>query len=264
MQEIVQVDAFTKVPFKGNPAAVCVMKGPASEEWMQKVALEMNLSETAFLYREGDVFGLRWFTPGAEVELCGHATLASAHLLFVDNHIPSDSTIKFKTKHSGVLTVERDGSRLLMDFPVLPVKDVEIPQGLQDALGLKILAAGTTQSSSKLIVEVDSADALRAADPDIAFISRLQYWGVCITAKGGDEYDFISRFFAPRFRVNEDPATGSAHCALVDYWSRKLNKEKFRAYQASQRGGEFFLQKKGDRCLIGGDAVITMRGQLTI
>lgn len=264
MQEIVQVDAFTNQPFKGNPAAVCVMDGPADEDWMQKVALEMNLSETAFLYPLNGGYSLRWFTPGAEVELCGHATLASAHVLFGDGHVPSDGSIRFVTRHSGELLVTRAGNRLQMDFPVLPVTKAEVPEGLQDALGAKIVEAGSTQSESKLIVELESAEQLRRADLDMAFISRLKHWGICITATGDGEYDFISRFFAPRFRVNEDPATGSAQCALVDYWGRKLNKSHFRAYQASQRGGEFYLQLKGDRCLIGGEAVTTMRGQLTL
>ncbi len=264
MQEIIQVDAFTKTPFCGNPAAVCLMKNAADDTWMQQVALEMNLSETAFLYPDRDGYNLRWFTPGAEVQLCGHATLASAHVLFEDGHVRPDAEIEFYTKFSGTLKVKRDGQRLLMDFPVLRLSETAIPAGFGEATGLDAVAAAETQGKGKLVVEVSSADALRRATPDFAYFGKLDYWGVCLTACAGDGHDFISRYFAPRIRINEDPATGSAQCALIDYWSKKLNKSEFHTLQASQRGGEFHLKLENDRCLIGGDAVITMRGQLII
>jgi PhzF family phenazine biosynthesis protein len=264
MQDIVQVDAFTSEPFKGNPAAVCIMEGPADETWMQKVAMEMNLSETAFVYPLDDGYSLRWFTPGAEVELCGHATLASAHVLFSDNHVPSDSEIRFHTRFSGTLIVKRDGDRLLMDFPVLSVIHADIPAGIEAAVGMKVLEAATAQDGGILLLEVESAEELRQANPDLAFISRLDAWGICITAGASGGYDFVSRCFAPKYKINEDPATGSAQCALVDYWAPRLNKTEFRAFQASQRRGEFYLRKDDDRCLIGGQAVTTMRGKLEV
>ena len=258
-QPIIQVDAFTRVPFKGNPAAVCLTSGPAEESWMQNVAREMNLSETAFLYRDGDIYQLRWFTPATEVQLCGHATLASAHVLFEDAHVPGSETIIFNCA-SGELRVSRNGGRLEMDFPALPTKACETPLNLSRALGLKPIAVH--KGKFDYLIEVASPDEVRACVPDFGMLRTLGVRGVMITAREGKDYDFISRFFAPGAGVDEDPVTGSAHCALAPYWGEKLSKTELTAYQASKRGGELWLSLRGDRVGIAGYAVTVMRAVL--
>ncbi len=258
-QSIIQVDAFTKEKFKGNPAAVCILEKAADEKWMQDVALEMNLSETAFLYPVENGYDLRWFTPVAEVDLCGHATLATAHVLFLDKHVSKDTTISFHTR-SGELKVSRDEELIYLDFPALPPERCIAPEGLLEALGVD--STNIYKSKFDLLVEVDSEDEIKKLEPDFTALAKCEARGVIVTAKAKSKFDFISRFFAPAFGINEDPVTGSAHCVLAPYWSKKLGKENLFAYQASSRGGEVRLEMKGDRVILGGQAVITLRGVL--
>ena len=257
---IYQVDAFTDQPFAGNPAAVCLLPAPRAEQWMQSVAREMNLSETAFLHREKDGWLLRWFTPAVEVALCGHATLASAHVLWETGQVLPDETARFHTK-SGLLTAERNGSGVEMNFPAKIAAPADAPAGLAEALGVKPLFVG--RSAFDYLVETDSAAAVRALKPDFTRLGELPVRGVIVTS-GSDrpEFDFISRFFAPAAGVNEDPVTGSAHCTLGPFWETRLNKSEFTAYQASARGGVVKVRVAGDRVFLGGRAVTVLRGEL--
>ena len=257
---IYQVDAFTDQPFAGNPAAVCLLLAPCDEQWMQSVAREMNLSETAFLHREKDGWLLRWFTPAVEVALCGHATLASAHVLWETGQLLPDETARFHTK-SGLLTAERNGSGIEMNFPAKIATPADAPAGLAEALGVKPLFVG--RSAFDYLVEADSAAAVRALKPDFTRLGELPVRGVIVTS-GSDrpEFDFVSRFFAPAAGVNEDPVTGSAHCTLGPFWETRLNKSEFTAYQASARGGVVKVRVAGDRVFLGGRAVTVLRGEL--
>ncbi len=257
---IYQVDAFTEEPFAGNPAAVCLLEGPADDAWMQNVGREMNLSETAFLYRVDDGFDLRWFTPAVEVELCGHATLASAHVLMTEGYLPAGEPARFHTK-SGLLTAERCGDWLELDFPALRVEPTEAPAGLAAALGVEPGYVGKTRFD--YLVEVDAAGTVKDIKPDIGGLRAIQVRGVIVTARATPgEYDFVSRFFAPGAGIDEDPVTGSAHCALGPYWGAKLGKEEMVAYQASARGGIVRVRLAGDRVHLGGKAVTVLRGKL--
>jgi PhzF family phenazine biosynthesis protein len=258
MIRIVQVDSFTSKPFAGNPAAVCVMAAPREEGWMQDVAREMNLSETAFLVPEGDGFQLRWFTPSIEVALCGHATLASAHVLWQDGHLPQGTTARFHTT-SGLLTAVQNDGWIEMDFPATENTPCEPPNGLVEALGVKPVYVG--KNKFDYLVEVDSEAALRAIQPDHSRLRKLPVRGVIVTARGAD-YDFVSRFFAPGSGIDEDPVTGSAHCALGPYWANKLGKTTLRAFQASARGGEVGVRMQGNRAILSGQAVTVLRGDL--
>jgi PhzF family phenazine biosynthesis protein len=261
-QRVVQVDAFADRPFAGNPAAVCVMEGPREEQWMRDVAAEMNLSETAFLHpAEEGGWSLRWFTPAVEVALCGHATLASAHVLWEEGRLPGDEEARFHTK-SGVLTCRRAGEWIEMDFPAMPETEIAPPEGLAAALGARPLYVGRSQFD--VLVEVESADAVRALKPDIGALGRVEARGVIVTARAAEAngYDFVSRFFAPRAGVDEDPVTGSAHCVLAPYWARKLGREALTGYQASRRGGTVRVRATGDRVLLAGRAVTVLRGEL--
>jgi predicted PhzF superfamily epimerase YddE/YHI9 len=259
--KITQVDAFTNKPFHGNPAAICVLESPREQGWMQSVAAEMNLSETAFLHPEADGYRLRWFTPAAEVVLCGHATLAAAHVLWEEAH-SREAILKFHTL-SGLLTAERKGDWIEMNFPVDPVTPCELPPGFQEALGARIVFSGKT--AIRHFVELESAEALRRLAPDLAGIQRVPPGRVLVTARSDKpEYDFISRYFAPGVGVAEDPVTGSAHCALAPYWSGKLGKNEFMAYQASSRGGELKVRLAGDRVFMAGQAVTVMRADLLV
>ena len=260
-QRMVQVDAFADRPFAGNPAAVCILPGPGDARWMQDVAAEMNLSETAFLYRERDGFQLRWFTPAVEVDLCGHATLASAHVLWEEGRLPVSDEARFHTK-SGVLSCRRAGEWIEMDFPAKPAAEMEPPAGLEAALGARPVYVG--RSEFDVLVEVESEDAVRALKPDIGAIGRVEARGVIVTARaaGTDGRDFVSRFFAPRAGVDEDPVTGSAHCVLAPYWTGKLGRDALTGYQASRRGGIVRVRTVGDRVILGGRAVTTLRGEL--
>ncbi|HEU0014294.1 MAG TPA: PhzF family phenazine biosynthesis protein [Longimicrobium sp.] len=260
-QPILQVDAFTDRPFRGNPAAVCVLEAPRDEQWMQDVAAEMSLSETSFLHREGDGWRLRWFTPAVEVDLCGHATLASAHVLWEWEHLHEGEPARFHTR-SGQLTARREGGWIMMDFPALPAEAAVAPEGLARALGLE--PVHVARSRFDLLVEVPSADDVRALRPDLGRLRQVEARGVIVTARGdGGGHDFISRFFAPRVGVDEDPVTGSAHCVLAPYWAGRLGRDELVGYQASRRGGVVRVRAAGDRVHLGGQAVTVLRGQLT-
>jgi predicted PhzF superfamily epimerase YddE/YHI9 len=257
-QTILQVDAFTGRAFAGNPAAVCILPQARDAAWMQSVASEMNLAETAFLVKRSDGYDLRWFTPAVEVNLCGHATLASAHVLWEEGHLAPGAQARFHTL-SGLLTARRDGAWIELDFPARPETAAPPPDGLAAALGAELKYVG--RNSLDYIAELDSEDAVRSLKPDFGVIARLPVRGVIVTARG-KEYDFISRFFAPAVGINEDPVTGSAHCCLVPYWAAKLGKAEFVAYQASPRGGVLRLKLAGDRVLLAGQAITVLRGEL--
>ncbi len=259
---IYQVDSFTSVPFKGNPAGVCLIEEPMPDAWMADVAKEMNLSETAFPLPEGDGYRLRWFTPAVEVDLCGHATLATAHILWETGRLAPDQTARFQSR-SGLLTAACTADGWIeMNFPVKLVEQAPAPSGLIEALGVKPVFVG--KNVFDYLVEVESEDEVRACEPDMAALKTIPARGVIVTSRGasGGEYDFISRFFAPQVGVPEDPVTGSAHSALTPYWAVKLGKKELFAYQASARGGELRLRLQGDRAIIAGQAVTVIRGEL--
>jgi PhzF family phenazine biosynthesis protein len=263
---LIQVDAFTTEPFAGNPAAVCLLPAPGDEAWMQAVAREMNLSETAFLCRRAAAagldagFDLRWFTPSVEVALCGHATLASAHALWETGEIGPGQVARFHTK-SGLLTAERRDGLIELDFPATPEEAADPPAGLADALGVAPAYVG--KSRFDYLIEVDGEDVVRHLTPDIARIKALPVRGVMVTSRATTSgWDFVSRFFAPAAGVDEDPVTGSAHCCLAPYWSRKLGKTEMAARQLSARGGTIHVRMAGDRVKLGGHAVTVMRGTL--
>jgi PhzF family phenazine biosynthesis protein len=258
---IVQVDAFTNQPFAGNPAAVCVLEKARPDEWMRHVAREMNLSETAFLTPREDGYHLRWLTPAVEVDLCGHATVASAHVLWEDRHLPEGKEARFHTR-SGLLTANRRGDWIELDFPAKAAVPAEAPDGLLRSLGVAE-ARYVGRNAFDYLVEVDSEETLRGLDPDHSTLRRIPVRGVIVTARPkGGEFDFVSRFFAPGSGVDEDPVTGSAHTALGPYWAERLGKTEFTAYQASARGGVVRVTVKGDRVLLGGQAVTVMTGEL--
>src|SRR2546426_329898 len=257
---ITQVDAFTNQPFAGNPAAVCILPTAAKPEWMLNIAREMNLAETAFLVRQEDGYDLRWFTPAVEVDLCGHATLASAHVLWEDGHLAADKGAAFHTR-SGLLGAVRRGEWIELDFPATPPTPAVAPPGLVDALGVKPRYVGKTRFD--YLVEVDGEDSVRALQPDLTALARVEARGVMVTSRASsDGFDFVSRFFAPRTGVPEDPVTGSAHCALGPYWSERLKKKDLLAYQASARGGVLRVRPAGDRVILGGQAVTVLRAEL--
>ncbi len=259
---IYQVDAFTDKPFAGNPAAVCILSEPRSESWMQNVAQEMNLSETAFLREQADGFGLRWFTPAVEVELCGHGTLASAHILWETGMLSAQEQARFHTR-SGLLTAEQKGGEIELNFPATPEEPTEAPPGLGEALGATFRYIG--RSKFDYLVEVDSEQVVRSLAPDFALLRRLSIRGIMVTSVATSSgYDFISRFFAPGAGIDEDPVTGSAHCCLGPYWRARLGKEELVAYQASRRGGVLRVRVAGDRVYLGGRAVTVLRGELGI
>lgn len=257
---IVQVDAFTDKPFAGNPAAVCILPAPRDERWMQDVAREMNLAETAFLHRENDGYRLRWFTPTVEVALCGHATLASAHVLWEGAHLAPSTPAVFHTK-SGVLTAERRGGWIELDFPAMVAAPADPPPGLWEALGVQPCAVG--RSRLDYLLEVDSEATVRRLTPDFTALGRVETRGVIVTSEATTPgFDFVSRFFAPASGINEDPATGSSHCTLAPHWSKRLGKTQLVAYQASSRGGVIRVRVQSDRVILGGQAVTVLRGEL--
>lgn len=257
---IVQVDAFTATPFAGNPAAVCVLPEFRDDRWMQNVAMEMNLAETAFLARQVDGFNLRWFTPAAEVDLCGHATLASAHVLWEMGHLSPDEQARFHTR-SGLLLAERKGEWIEMDFPALLEETGTAAPGLLEALGVIAIYVGKNRFD--YLVEVESEDILRGIQPNFSRLVEVEARGVIVTSRASArDYDFVSRFFAPRVGINEDPVTGSAHCCLAPYWCSKLGKDQLVGYQASSRGGVVRVRLGGDRVYLGGQAVTVLRSEL--
>jgi PhzF family phenazine biosynthesis protein len=257
---LLQIDAFTDRAFAGNPAAVCLLDDVRDEAWMQSVAAEMNLSETAFVLQRDDGFDLRWFTPIVEVELCGHATLASAHALCTKGLVRNDQPIRFHTR-SGLLVCTRQGDFVEMDFPATPVQQVEPPDELLSALGVKPSFVGRSKSDTFLIVESESA--LRSLKPDFARLRQGPARAVVVTSLSNDpEFDYLSRYFAPAAGIDEDPVTGSAHCCLGPFWSERLGKTELKAFQASARGGVVRVRVCGDRVLLGGQAVTIFEGVL--
>ena len=256
-----QVDAFASAPFTGNPAAVCLLEEPADPAWMQAVAAEMNLSETAFVHAlggEAGRFELRWFTPTVEVDLCGHATLASAHVLWETRRLATEVAALFETR-SGVLTATRAGDDVELDFPADPVLPAEPERDLLEAIGLRDAVASTGRIG--WVLEVADARAVRDARPDFARLATFDI--AVITARADDAaYDFVSRCFGPKFGIDEDPVTGSAHCALGPYWAERLGKTELTGYQASARGGVVRVTVDGDRTVLGGRAVTVTRGEL--
>jgi predicted PhzF superfamily epimerase YddE/YHI9 len=257
---IVHVDAFTARPFGGNPAAVCVLPEPREALWMQHVAAEMNLAETAFLCPRDDGFDLRWFTPAVEVDLCGHATLASAHVLWESGLLPPTEAARFHTR-SGLLTAERRGEWIELDFPVTPEHEAAAPPGLVEGLGLTPLYVG--KSPFDYLVEFDSEETVRSLRPDFGRLGTIAARGVIATGRSDTpDSDFVSRFFGPAVGIDEDPVTGSSHCCLAPFWSRRLGKNAFIARQISKRGGVLKVQLEGDRVRLSGQAVTVLRSEL--
>jgi PhzF family phenazine biosynthesis protein len=264
--DLYTVDAFSERAFGGNPAAVCLLPEPRPAGWMQSVAREMSLSETAFLDPSHDPakpgYNLRWFTPAIEVELCGHATLASAHVLWETGRLAPAETARFHTL-SGQLTAENRGDDIELDFPANRIAEVEPPAGLLEAFD-GVVPRFVGKSRFDYLLELADEEAVRAAAPDHARLRKLPVRGVMITARGAGDggFDFVSRFFAPGSGVEEDPVTGSAHCALGPYWEEHLGKSRFRAYQASARGGVLRVEVAGERVKLGGRAVTVLRAEL--
>lgn len=253
------VDAFTDRPFAGNPAAVCLLPAWRDDRWLQAVAREMNLAETAFLVSGADRFDLRWFTPTVEVDLCGHATLASAHVLWQHEQATADELV-FSTR-SGILKAVRHGDHIELDFPVTPEAAADAPPGLLEALGVPARYVG--KSRFDYLVEVESEAVLRGVAPDLRRLATVPVRGIIVTSTSADpQFDFVSRFFAPRTGIDEDPVTGSAHCSLADFWRKRLGKTEFVAFQASARGGVVRVRIVKDRALLGGSAITVARGEL--
>jgi len=258
---ITVVDAFTDRPFAGNPAAVCILPAEREKAWMQQVAREMNHAETAFVLCRPDHVALRWFTPTVEVDLCGHATLASAHALWENGTYRAEQLIRFRTR-SGDLFATRDGAWIRLDFPALTAQWADTPPGLSDTLGCAVRSCAL--SKFDLLVEVDAEAKVVNLKPDLSLLARLPYRGVIVTAQADEDkdYHFVSRFFAPQSGVPEDPVTGSAHCALAPYWAERLGTNPLIGYQASPRGGIIQVEVKGDRVILGGQAVTVLKAEL--
>ncbi|HIK46304.1 MAG TPA: PhzF family phenazine biosynthesis protein [Leptolyngbyaceae cyanobacterium M65_K2018_010] len=256
---LIQVDAFTDQAFAGNPAAVCVLPEARPAGWMQQVAQEMNLSETAFFYPEAEGFRLRWFTPTVEVDLCGHATLATAHVLWAEGYLGADQQAQFFTR-SGVLTARYQQDWIELNFPSNPSQEMAQPKGLAAALGET--PERVVENSLGYLVELESAERVRNLRPDFAALRAFPVPGVIVTSRGEAPYDFVSRFFAPALGIDEDPVTGAAHCCLSPYWRDRLGKTAFLAYQASARGGVVRVQDDGERVRLSGQAVTVLKGEL--
>jgi PhzF family phenazine biosynthesis protein len=258
---VFHVDAFTAKPFAGNPAAVCPLAGWLDDELLQAVATENNLSETAYFVRRADHYELRWFTPRCEAKLCGHATLASAWVL-LQLLEPERSWVRFETRRSGALTVSRDGDLLTMDFPLLaPWTCADPPAVLIEGLGKA--PAAVMQIEDNYFVVYEREEDVRRIRPDLRLLEKLHPAGVTITAPGEDA-DFVSRYFVPSYGIPEDPVTGSTHCSLAPYWAQRLGKASLHARQISERGGELWCEVKGQRVILKGNAVLTLRGELLI
>lgn len=258
---LVQVDAFTSEPFRGNPAAVCVLESPRDDDWMAAVAREMNLSETAYLERRDDGWGLRWFTPATEVDLCGHATLASAHALWEMQLAAPGETLRFHTR-SGELTARREADGIVLDFPAEPATTVPWVKPLLEALGIAVPVA-FARNRFDYLVEVGDAAQVHDLRPDMALLAEVPTRGVIVTARSeSGEWDFVSRWFGPRVGVDEDPVTGSAHCCLGPWWAERLGRTELRGFQASARSGTVGVRVLGDRVELIGSAVTVLRGEL--
>jgi PhzF family phenazine biosynthesis protein len=257
------VDAFTDRPFAGNPAAVCLSTGEPKAEWMQALAMEMNQAETAFVRQrtDGD-WDLRWFTPAVEVDLCGHATLATAHVLWESGRVTPDRPIRFHTR-SGVLTCSMIQGRIEMDFPAEPATAVQSPAEEAFAIGATPIFVGRNRMD--MLVVLDSAEAVRQLTPDMGQVAKINARGVIVTAKSDQPgVDFVSRFFAPQSGIDEDPATGSSHCCLGPYWRGVLGKDELVGFQASKRGGTVSVRCVGDRVMLGGSAVTVVKGEMQL
>lgn len=258
---IFHVNAFTDRPFAGNPAVVCLLTGPADEAWMQSLAAEMRVSETAYLYPSGDTYQLRWFTPTVEVDLCGHATLAAAHVLWESGEMDPSATARFMTR-SGLLSATRDGQWIVMDFPAERESPANESDAVAEALGVDAVYVGKNRFD--FLAEVRSEGEVRSARPDLARVADLPCRGVIVTSRASTpEFDFVSRFFAPGSGIDEDPVTGSAHSCLGPYWSERMGKKSLVGYQASSRGGVVRVTVNDDRVLLAGQAVTIFRGELT-
>jgi PhzF family phenazine biosynthesis protein len=262
ISEIHLIDAFTDRAFSGNPAAVCITDMPRDEAWMQKMAAEMGCPETAFLNHTGAGWRLRWFTPVTEVNLCGHATLAAASVLWSARHVSPEETISFLTR-SGRLHARLRGAWIKLDFPADPESPAECPVELRRALGRDFLYTG--KNSSDYLVELPSAGDVRSLRPDFALLAQVPCRGIIVTAAADQpEYDFVSRFFAPGLGIPEDPVTGSAHCCLGPYWAKKLGKADLTGFQCSARGGTVRVSPAGDRVVLAGKVVPVFSGKLLV
>ena len=254
------VDTFAERPFTGNPAAVCLLDGPKSAEWMQQLAFELGFAETAYVLRTEEGLSLRWFTPLIEVSLCGHATMASAHVLWSIGR--AHGPINFHTQ-SGVLTCERKGRLIYLDLPRIDPVDAPPPIGLFAALGLRPVSV--RRADGDFLLEVQDEDIVRRAAPDMRNLTQVNMRGVAITAPSKNpEFDFVSRFFAPQAGINEDPVTGSAHSRLVPYWAKRLGKTVLFARQASARGGELWCELRGERVTMAGHAALYLEGTIEV
>lgn len=253
-----RVDSFTQRRFGGNPAGVVLCDEPLDPGLMQHVATENNLAETAFVSAERDGFNIRWFTPAVEVDLCGHATLAAAFVLYSTGRVAGES-VRFSSR-SGVLSVLRDGDRLALDFPARPAEQIEVDAEIRAALGV---APREWHRAPAMMAVIESEQQLRALRPDLQAVARLPGYGLVVTAPG-ERCDFVSRFFAPQIGIDEDPVTGSTHCTLIPYWSQRLGKSKLHAMQLSARGGELWCEDRGDRVLIAGHCLPYFAGHIEI
>jgi PhzF family phenazine biosynthesis protein len=255
-----QVDSFTAAPFAGNPAAVVLLESSRDPAWMRRVARETSMPATAFVVAEGDRFALRWFTRTVELDLCGHGTLAAAHVLWETERLAPDAASSFSTR-SGTLTARREGAWIELDFPATAVSPLEAPAGLFEALG--VVPRDVYKSRFDCLLELESEHALAALRPDFPRLRGIATRGVIVTSRAADpQWDFVSRFFAPSVGLDEDQVTGSAHCALAPYWSDRLGKATLRARQISERGGELRLGVEGERVRIAGQAVMVVRGEI--
>lgn len=258
---IFQVDAFTSERFKGNPAAVCPLEEWLPNETMLNIAAENNLAETAFFVRNNGHYDIRWFSPTVEIPLCGHATLATAHVLF-DQLGVEDDVIEFRTQCRGDLGVKREGNMLVLDFPAYELRETKAPAGLVETLGKE--PSGAWETQGKMIVLLfESEKDVRSFDPDMGALMKLPYNEVIVTAPG-DGSDFSSRMFAPKIGIPEDPVTGAIHCSLIPFWAERLGKTKLFAKQVSKRGGELFCELAGERVKIGGNAALYLKGEIYV
>ena len=259
--QIFQVDAFTSEPFGGNPAAVVPLHEWLDDTSMHKIAVENNLSETAFFVKDGESYHIRWFTPAVEVNLCGHATLASAHVIFNELKL-EDAFIQFRSDRSGLLGVDKAGDKLVLDFPAYPMEEIEQSDVLAQAVGKVPMKVWESQGNM-VFLRLESEEDVRTLEPDFHALEQLEYDEVIVTAPGED-CDFASRMFAPRIGIPEDPVTGAIHCSLIPYWAEQLSKDKLFARQVSKRGGELFCELAGDRVRIGGNAVTYLKGEIYV
>ena len=259
--DIFQVDAFSDKPFGGNPAAVVPLDAWLADDLMLKIAAENNLSETAFFVREADRYHIRWFTPTLEVNLCGHATLATAHVIFNELKL-EDSFIGLRSERSGELAVDKQGDKLVLDFPAYPMTEIEQSDVLAQAVGKVPMKVWESQGNM-VFLRLESEEDVKGLEPDMHALAQLEYDEVIVTAPG-DDCDFASRMFAPRIGIPEDPVTGAIHCSLIPYWAEQLGKDKLFARQVSRRGGELFCELTGDRVRIGGNAVTFLKGEIFV